>query len=45
MSENQQLVKRVREEADATLKDMQVRLGMRAWYLHTTYAEYQSCMV
>ena len=24
---------------------VEVRMGMRAWYFHTMYAKYQSCMV
>ena len=32
------------EEGDH-VKVIQVRMGMRAWYFHTVYAEYQSCMV
>ena len=28
-----------------SMGNIQVRLGMRARYFHTTYAEYQSCMV
>ena len=26
-------------------RQWQVRMGMRAWYFHTMYAKYQSCMV